>query len=140
MPSTTFVAWSMPSIVAYSRGTRLLNPADVVRPVRLRKVRRPGPYRSASHSTGMWYHVAMKRRRQETLVAIFARPVSAGIQWRDIEALFVELGAEVSPSGRVVGSQSSSLARSVSSTGLIPTRALIREPWPEIASGWSNME
>ena len=27
---------------------------------------------------------------------IFTRPTSANIQWRDIEALFVELGAEVS--------------------------------------------
>ncbi|MEM7534734.1 MAG: type II toxin-antitoxin system HicA family toxin [Chloroflexota bacterium] len=28
--------------------------------------------------------------------AIFAHPVSGNIQWRDIEALFVELGAKVS--------------------------------------------
>jgi hypothetical protein len=38
----------------------------------------------------------MKRKHQKTLEAIFARPVSANIQWRDIEALFVELGAEIS--------------------------------------------
>ncbi len=38
----------------------------------------------------------MKRKHQKTLEAIFARPVSANIHWRDIEALFVELGAEVS--------------------------------------------
>jgi hypothetical protein len=38
----------------------------------------------------------MKRKHQKTLEAIFARPTSANIQWRDIEALFVELGAEVS--------------------------------------------
>ena len=38
----------------------------------------------------------MKRKHQTTLDAIYARPVSANIQWRDIEALFVELGAEIS--------------------------------------------
>jgi len=38
----------------------------------------------------------MKRRHQKTLEAIFTRPVSANIHWREIEALFAELGAEVS--------------------------------------------
>lgn len=38
----------------------------------------------------------MKRRRQRTLEAIFSHPVSANVPWRDIEALFVELGADVS--------------------------------------------
>jgi hypothetical protein len=38
----------------------------------------------------------MKRKHQKTLDAIYARPVSANIQWRDIEALFVELGADIS--------------------------------------------
>lgn len=38
----------------------------------------------------------MKRKHQKTLDAIYARPVSANIQWRDIEALFAELGAEIS--------------------------------------------
>ena len=38
----------------------------------------------------------MKRKHQKTLEAIFARPVSGNVQWRDIEALFVELGAEIS--------------------------------------------
>jgi hypothetical protein len=38
----------------------------------------------------------MQRRYQRTLESIFAHPVSANIQWRDIEALFAELGAEVS--------------------------------------------
>ena len=37
----------------------------------------------------------MKRKHQKTLEAVFSRPVSANVQWRDIEALFVELGAEV---------------------------------------------
>ncbi|OQX32375.1 MAG: HicA [Candidatus Sedimenticola endophacoides] len=38
----------------------------------------------------------MKRKHQKTLELIFSRPVSANIQWRDIEALLVELGAEIS--------------------------------------------
>jgi HicA toxin of bacterial toxin-antitoxin, len=38
----------------------------------------------------------MKRKHQKTLEAIFAHPVSGNIQWRDIEALLAELGAEIS--------------------------------------------
>lgn len=38
----------------------------------------------------------MKRKHQKTLERIFARPVSANIKWADIEALFIELGADVS--------------------------------------------
>lgn len=37
----------------------------------------------------------MKRKHQRVVDLIFSRPTSANIQWRDIEALFVELGAEV---------------------------------------------
>jgi hypothetical protein len=38
---------------------------------------------------------AMKRKHLKTLSAIFARPVSANVQWRDIEALFHALGATI---------------------------------------------
>ena len=38
----------------------------------------------------------MRRKHQRILKLIFARPISGNVQWRDIEALFVELGAEVS--------------------------------------------
>jgi hypothetical protein len=38
----------------------------------------------------------MKRKHQKTLNSIFSRPVSGNIKWKDIEALFVELGAELS--------------------------------------------
>jgi hypothetical protein len=38
----------------------------------------------------------MKRMEQRTLELIFARPVSSNLQWRDIEALFQELGGDVS--------------------------------------------
>lgn len=38
----------------------------------------------------------MKRKHQKILELIFARPISGNIQWRDIEALLVDLGAEIS--------------------------------------------
>lgn len=37
----------------------------------------------------------MNRKHQRTLQAIFAKPVQAGIHWKDIEALFVTLGASI---------------------------------------------
>ena len=39
---------------------------------------------------------AMKRKHQKTLELLFSRPVSGNVSWHDIEALFVELGAEIS--------------------------------------------
>ena len=38
------------------------------------------------------------------LELIHARPVSANVRWGDIEALFRELGAEISERERVLGS------------------------------------
>ena len=38
----------------------------------------------------------MRRRRQRTLELSFSRPVSGSLPWRDIEALFQELGGDVS--------------------------------------------
>lgn len=38
----------------------------------------------------------MRRKHAKTLEAIYVRPVSANIHWHEIEALFIELGAEVS--------------------------------------------
>ncbi|RVT47695.1 type II toxin-antitoxin system HicA family toxin [Rubrivivax albus] len=38
----------------------------------------------------------MKRGHQKTLEAVYSRPTSANIAWKDIEALFKALGAEVS--------------------------------------------
>ncbi len=38
----------------------------------------------------------MKRKCQRTLELIFFRPVSGSLPWMDIEALFQELGGEVS--------------------------------------------
>lgn len=37
----------------------------------------------------------MKRRHQRTLEVLFAHPPSGNVPWRDVLALFVELGAEV---------------------------------------------
>ena len=37
----------------------------------------------------------MKQKHQRTLAALYAHPTSANVQWRDIEALLRELGAEV---------------------------------------------
>lgn len=39
---------------------------------------------------------ALRRKHQRTLEQIFARPVSGNLPWRDIEALLLERGAEVS--------------------------------------------
>jgi hypothetical protein len=38
----------------------------------------------------------VKKKHQKTLELIFSRPVSGSIKWADIEALFIELGAEIS--------------------------------------------
>jgi len=38
----------------------------------------------------------MKRKHQRTLELIFSRPVCGSLPWRDIEALFLELGGEIS--------------------------------------------
>ena len=38
----------------------------------------------------------MKKKHHKTLEQIFLRPVSGNIQWRDIEALMIDLGAEIS--------------------------------------------
>ena len=37
----------------------------------------------------------MKRKHQNTLEKIYKRPTSANIQWKDIEALFQALGANI---------------------------------------------
>jgi len=38
----------------------------------------------------------VKRSHQRTLEAIFAHPTSANIAWKEVEALFAGLGAELS--------------------------------------------
>ena len=38
----------------------------------------------------------MRRKHQRTPKLIFARPTSANVQWKDIEALLRELGADIS--------------------------------------------
>ncbi len=41
------------------------------------------------------YHMTMRRKSQRTLQSMFAHPTSGNVPWRDIESLFVDLGAEV---------------------------------------------
>ena len=38
----------------------------------------------------------MEKKAQRTLAALFAHPTSANIQWREVEGLFRELGADIS--------------------------------------------
>jgi hypothetical protein len=38
----------------------------------------------------------MKPKHRRTLERIFSRPVDANIKWKDIELLFIALGAEIS--------------------------------------------
>jgi hypothetical protein len=38
----------------------------------------------------------VKRRHLHTLELIFSRPVSANVRWSDIEALFIQLGGQIS--------------------------------------------
>lgn len=37
----------------------------------------------------------MNKRHQKILSDVFARPVNGSIKWKDIESLFIALGAEV---------------------------------------------
>ncbi len=37
----------------------------------------------------------MKRKHAATLSQVFARPVSGGIRWAEVESLLAELGAEI---------------------------------------------
>ncbi|HDZ3591159.1 TPA: type II toxin-antitoxin system HicA family toxin, partial [Mannheimia haemolytica] len=37
----------------------------------------------------------LKRKSQKTLQQIYTQPISANIKWTNIEALFLELGAEI---------------------------------------------
>ena len=39
--------------------------------------------------------IAMKRKHQKTLELIYTRPVNGSIRWKDIEALFQALDAEI---------------------------------------------
>jgi len=54
------------------------------------------PLPEATTGTEGQYHAEMKRRYQRILELIFSRPVSGSLPWRDFEALFQELGGDVS--------------------------------------------
>ena len=81
----------------------------------------------------------MKRKHQRTLDLVFAHPTSANVQWRDIEAQFTELGAEVM-SEREVVLRSSCLRRCESSIARIRLQTQTRARLPASESGWNNME
>jgi hypothetical protein len=40
--------------------------------------------------------MSLSRKHQATLEAVFATPVRASVPWRDVEALFVACGADIS--------------------------------------------
>ena len=40
--------------------------------------------------------MTLSRKHRATLEAVFATPIRAGVAWRDIEALFVACGGEIS--------------------------------------------
>ena len=50
----------------------------------------------AASGTKRQYHGGMRWKHQRILELIFSRPVSGSLPWRDIEALFRDLGGEVS--------------------------------------------
>lgn len=50
---------------------------------------------SIYNSTKNKYHIWIKSKHKKTLRLIFDRPTSANIKWKDIESLFIALGAEV---------------------------------------------
>lgn len=81
----------------------------------------------------------MKRKHQKTLDAIYARPVSANIQWRDIEALFIELGADISEreGSRIAVVYSMKSAYFIGHT---PRPIRIKVQSPAFANGLSNTE
>jgi len=51
---------------------------------------------SLYNDTTKQYHLPVKRKHVKTLALIFMQPVSANIDWKDIESLLIALGADVS--------------------------------------------
>ena len=81
----------------------------------------------------------MKRKHQRTLELIFARPTSVNVQWRDIEGLFEELGAQ-SVSEKVAVWRLCCLAKYVSFTDRIPRPIPIKVPSQAFANSLSSTE
>ena len=44
----------------------------------------------------MWYHKKMSAKHKKIFKNLFEMPINANIAWKDIEALLIFLGAEVS--------------------------------------------
>ncbi len=51
---------------------------------------------AVDNATKKQYRFDIKKKTPQTLELIFSRPTSANIRWKDIEALLIELGAEIS--------------------------------------------
>ena len=79
---------------------------------------RPGA--GGTLGTRKWYYRAMKRRHQRIVELIFSRPTSGNVQWRDVEGLFVELGAEIEERAG--------------------SRVSVKARWHLSANGWNNTE
>ena len=81
----------------------------------------------------------LNRRHAGTLAAIFARPVSGTIRWRDIEALFVALDAIIEERE---GSRVAIVWKQQVSYSIVLTRSRkqTRAQWPVHESGWRPTE
>jgi hypothetical protein len=81
----------------------------------------------------------MKRTNRRTLELVFARPTSANIKWRRIEALFAELGAEITERE---GSRVAVFLFSESESFIdhILRRTRTKGRWRASEGGWSSME
>jgi HicA toxin of bacterial toxin-antitoxin, len=53
------------------------------------------PNLNLERGISLWYHASMNARHRRTLAALFEKPERSDIAWRDIEALFLALGGEV---------------------------------------------
>jgi hypothetical protein len=82
--------------------------------------KRPGPANPRPDDQAAWVPRPLGSKHRGTLSLVFDRPVRPDIPWRDIEALLVALGGEITQ-GR------GSRVR----VALGPLRAVFHEPHPE---------
>jgi hypothetical protein len=52
-------------------------------------------YTAFADAITICYHFLMKAAHRRTLIAIFSNPTPSNLAWRQIEALFIALGAQV---------------------------------------------
>ena len=51
---------------------------------------------SVDHGTKRWYYYRMNSKNKRTYKEIYTDPVKPNIEWADIEAMFIALGANIS--------------------------------------------